>query len=170
VNKKLRAIPVILIALVTLYYFYPDTPLPDKVITKIVVIKSKRTLEVYSGSVLLKTYFIALGKQPAGKKESAGDNKTPEGIYSINAKNAGSGFHKNLGISYPNAHDIALSKKKKRSTGGEIKIHGLKNGIGFIGKFHRLRDWTAGCIAVTNDEIDELYAHVRLGTPIVILP
>lgn len=168
--KKLRAIPVILVALLIFYYFYPDAPLPDKPVTKLVVIKSKRTLEVYSGNVLLKTYSIALGKEPSGKKESEGDNKTPEGIYSINAKNAGSGFHKNLGISYPNTQDAAFSKKKKLPPGGEIKIHGLKNGLSFIGKFHRLTDWTAGCIAVTNEEIDELYARVRLGTPIVILP
>jgi murein L,D-transpeptidase YafK len=168
--KKFGAALIILMALLALYYFYPDTPLPDKPVTKLVVMKSERTLEAYSGDELLKTYSIALGKEPVGKKEFLGDDKTPEGNYTISSKNPGSGFHKNLGISYPNAQDIANAEKKGMAPGGEIKIHGLKNGIGFIGKFHRLRDWTAGCIAVTDEEVDELYVHVPLGTPIVILP
>ena len=77
---------------------------------------------------------------------------------------------KNLGVSYPNEADIAFAEKQGKSAGGLIKIHGLKNGRGYIGKFHRLKDWTAGCIAVTNSEIDELYAAVKPNAVIIINP
>jgi murein L,D-transpeptidase YafK len=105
-----------------------------------------------------------------GDKEFEGDKRTPEGQYTINDKNSNSGFHKNLGISYPNKRDIEEAKKKKLKPGGEIKIHGIRNGFGFIGKFQRLFDWTAGCIALTDHEVDELYDSVEIGTPILILP
>lgn len=127
-------------------------------------------MNAYSQGKLMKTYNISIGQNPKGDKEFEGDKKTPEGEYTINDKNPLSAFHKNLGISYPNNLDIAAAKIKKLRPGGEIKIHGLKNGIGFIGKFHRITDWTAGCIAVTDQEIDELYENVEIGTPIIIKP
>lgn len=127
-------------------------------------------MEAYSGNELLKTYDIALGKNPVGHKEYEGDTKTPEGTYTINARNPHSGYHKNLGVSYPNEADKAHAVKLGKSPGGDIKIHGLKNGRGYIGKFHRTKNWTNGCIAVTNDEVDELYAAVVTGAVIEILP
>lgn len=123
---------------------------------------------VFSKNVLIKTFSIAIGKGGAGDKQFEGDQKTPEGAYFINSKNANSGFHKNLGISYPNAQDIIEARKLGKQAGAEIKIHGLKNGQGFIGKFQRWRDWTNGCIGLTNEEIDDLYAHTPVGTPIFI--
>ena len=139
-------------------------------IDKIVVKKSERRMEVYSGGQILKSYRISLGANPKGDKEFEGDKRTPEGHYRINDKNPKSAYHKNLGISYPNRRDIEDAKRRNLNPGGDIKIHGIKNGLGFIGKFQRLVDWTAGCIALTNDEMDELYESVDIGTPITIEP
>lgn len=136
----------------------------------IIVYKSKRQLLVFSKGELLKTYKISLGKNPIGDKEFEGDKKTPEGVYSIIDKNTNSRFYKNLGLSYPNTEDIEMAKRFGKPTGGNIKIHGIQNGLGFVGKFQRLFDWTAGCIALTNNEMDELYNSVPIGTKIEIRP
>jgi len=160
-----------LFAGLTVYYFYPENKLPAGVrIDKLVVHKSKRKMSAYSGGQLIKTYKISLGKEPVGDKQFKGDKKTPEGLYFINDKNPNSSCHKNLGISYPDKADIEKAKRLGKPTGGDIKIHGLMNGTGFIGKFHRWQDWTLGCIAVTDQEIDELYHAVKIGTPIEIKP
>jgi len=152
------------------WYFYPGKPLPKgTIIDKLVVYKSKRKMEAYSEGKILKTYAIALGKNPVGHKQFEGDNKTPEGLYIINARNPKSGYHKNLGVSYPNTADKAYAEKQGKSPGGHIKIHGLRNDSGYIGKFHRFKDWTAGCIAVTNAEVDELYTAVKKDAEIIIL-
>ena len=159
------------IAVLFIYYFYPEDKLPiDSQIDNIVVYKSKRQMFVYSSGKILKTYKISLGKQPIGAKEFEGDKKTPEGHYFIDDKNPDSGYHKNLGISYPGKDDIEHAKRLGKPAGGDIKIHGLRNKIGIIGKFHRWVDWTAGCIAVTDKEIDELYKAVKIGTSIEIKP
>ena len=90
-------------------------------------------------------------------------------IYYINDKNPKSGYHLNLGVSYPNKYDRIYAKKIHKKPGGLIKIHGLRNRLGFIGKFHRFFDWTLGCIALTNEEVEELYTNVPIGTKIEIL-
>lgn len=155
----------------TVYYLYPENKLPaNSQIDKIVVYKSKRQLLAYSNGKLIKTYKISLGKVPIGDKEFEGDKKTPEGFYTINDKNPNSGYHKNLGISYPNQEDIENAKRLGKPAGGDVKIHGLRNKMGIIGKFHRWFDWTLGCIAITDSEIDELYSAVKIGTPIEIKP
>jgi murein L,D-transpeptidase YafK len=155
----------------TVYYFYPEDKLPTGVqIDNIVVLKSKRQLLAYSNGHLIKTYKISIGLQPVGDKQFQGDNKTPEGIYFINDKNPNSICHKNLGISYPNKADIANAKRLGKSAGGDIKIHGLFNNSGFISKFHRWFGFTYGCIMVTDEEIDELYYVVKIGTRIEIKP
>ena len=159
------------LAWVLIYYFYPETKIQNDIqIDNIVVNKSKREMLVYSNGQLLKTYKISLGKQPVGHKEFEGDNKTPEGVYSISDKNPNSGYHKNLGISYPDKDDLENARQLGKPAGGNIKIHGLRNGVGFIGKFHRWLDWTLGCIALTDKEIDELYEAVKIGTRIEIKP
>lgn len=148
-----------------------ETPLPeDAVIDRLVVHKSKHTMSAYSQGKLLKTYPIALGKQPVGHKHFEGDGKTPEGKYRINDRNPNSAYHKNLGVSYPNEADKAYAAAQGKSPGGLIKIHGIKNGWGSIGKKHLQRDWTDGCIAVTDEEIDELYRSVKHNAEIEILP
>lgn len=170
-RKSLLIVVGVFLTAFAVYYFYPEPKLPAGItIDKLVVYKSKRQLLAYSNGQLIKTYHVSLGGQPAGDKEFEGDEKTPEGIYFINDKNPNSGYHKNLGISYPNDNDLAYSKNLNKPAGGDIKIHGLRNYTGFIGKFHRWSDWTLGCIAVTNDEIDELYDAVKIGTPIDIRP
>lgn len=160
----------IILALLAVYYFYPERQLPaDTVIDRLVVHKAKRTMEAYCGSELVKTYTVSLGFNPSGHKAYEGDGCTPEGTYTINARNAKSGYHKNLGVSYPNEADRAYAAQLGKSPGGDIKIHGLKNGRGYIGKFQRWHDWTHGCIAVTDAEIDGLYAAVKDGAKIEIL-
>jgi murein L,D-transpeptidase YafK len=170
-KKKMWIVVLLTFLGSVLYYFYPEKPLPEgSVIDKLVVYKSKRQLLAYSKGALLKTYSIALGRQPIGDKQFEGDKKTPEGLYFINGKNPNSGYYKNLGISYPNASDMKEAKKLGKPVGGDIKIHGLRNRGGLLGKCHRWFDWTLGCIAVTNEEMDELYNAVPIGTPIEIYP
>ena len=147
-----------------------EAPLPeDAVIDRLVVHKSKRTMSAYSQGRLLKTIPF-VGKQPVGHKQFEGDGKTPEGKYRINDRNPNSAYHKNLGVSYPNEADKAYAAAQGKSPGGLIKIHGIKNGWGSIGKKHLQRDWTDGCIAVTDEEIDELYRSVKHNAEIEILP
>jgi len=142
----------------------------DPFIDSIVVTKSRRLMRVYSNGKLFKIYKVSLGKQPVGAKMIQGDKKTPEGIYFIDEKNPNSNFHKSLGISYPNEKDIENAARLGKPVGGNIKIHGLKNEAAFLDKFHHWFDWTAGCIAVTNKEIDELYETVKIGARIEIYP
>lgn len=169
-NKKITCIFLLLLIGLMAFYFWPEKSLDkSKKIDKIQILKDKRLLIVFSGGQKIKTYNISLGKEPVGRKEIEGDAKTPEGIYFVNEKNPKSGYHLNLGISYPNEIDKANAMKLNKSPGGLIKIHGITNGFGFIGKFHRLFDWTQGCIAVTNSEIEELYENVPIGTEIEIL-
>lgn len=137
-------------------------------IDALVVYKSERKLIAFSKGKIIKTYSIALGKSSVGAKQFQGDNKTPEGVYFINGKNAHSIAYKNLGISYPNSRDISNSNGKP--TGGDIKIHGLMNNFWFVGNLHRLVDWTNGCIAVNNSEMDELFNSVCVGAKIEINP
>ena len=140
----------------------------DVIIDSIVVLKSAREMAVFSKKEKIKTFTIALGKTPIGKKQFEGDGKTPEGLYFIDNKSAVSKYHKNLNISYPNKDDIKNATASGKSAGGEIKIHGLPNGIHL--ENYVITDWTLGCIALTNDEIDELFQHIKLGSPILILP
>ncbi|MDP3683771.1 MAG: L,D-transpeptidase family protein [Ignavibacteria bacterium] len=169
--KKSLAIGLLAIFLILPgYYFFPEKKLDtSKKIDKIFVVKHKRQLTVYSNGEALKTYSISLGGVPIGKKEFEGDKKTPEGIYTINDKNPNSDYHLNLAVSYPNEADSLHALKFGKSAGGEIKIHGLPNGYGFIGKFQRFKDWTLGCIALTNSEIEELFYNVPMGTEIEIV-
>ena len=166
---------IILIPAIIIFGFFAfsqkNKPIDKSItITKIIVEKGKRKLHIYSSRKLIKTYKISLGRNHRGRKEFEGDKKTPEGLYYINDKNPNSGYHKNLGISYPNKKDLKHAKSIGKSAGGQIKIHGLKNSYGWIGKLHLIFDWTMGCIAVTNKEIDELYEFVKIGTPIEIKP
>ena len=134
-----------------IFYFKPFKPLDKSVsIDKVIVIKHKRRLDLISNNQIIKSYKISLGRVPKGYKEYEGDKKTPEGLYVINDKNPNSGYHKNLGISYPNERDKKYADSIGTSPGGLIKIHGIKNGFGWIGWFHLLFDWTLGCIALTD--------------------
>ena len=137
---------------------------------RLVVDKQARRLTAYAEGTAVREYHIALGWAPEGHKQMEGDGKTPEGVYFVDGKNPNSRYYKNLGVSYPNDDDCAAAAALGVSPGGEIKIHGLPPGQEHLGGVHWMRDWTAGCIAVSNEEIDELYAHTPVGTPIEILP
>jgi murein L,D-transpeptidase YafK len=137
---------------------------------RIVIVKAARTMTLMSGSEVLKTYKVALGGQPVGTKEREGDHKTPEGIYSVAAKIEHSQFHHGLLISYPNAADRERARKRGVKPGGAIEIHGLGEKFGWVGAAHRATDWTDGCIAVTNEEIDEIWPLVAVGTVVEIRP
>jgi murein L,D-transpeptidase YafK len=137
-------------------------------IDRIVIEKSKRTLSLMDGTKTLKTYKVALGGQPVGPKDRQGDHKTPEGIYSVDAKNPNSQFYKALHISYANQADRANARKLGVSPGGDVEIHGLGSKWEWLGAKHRLTDWTDGCIALTNEEIDEIYPLIKVGTPIPV--
>jgi murein L,D-transpeptidase YafK len=133
-------------------------------VTRIVVFKQKRRMYLMSDLRVLRAFDFELGFAPVGDKQIEGDGKTPEGEYIIDRRNPRSRFHLSLGISYPDAQDIAEAKALGQSPGGEIFIHGTPN------RFLGGDDWTWGCIAVTNDEIEDIYAMVRDGTPIAIYP
>lgn len=135
---------------------------------RIVVEKSRRLLHVYHNREAIVTFRIALGKSPVGKKNCMGDNRTPEGYYSIIEHKKNSNFYRALRISYPNAADRARAQKMGCNPGGNIMIHGLENGFGWVGRTHRTIDWTNGCIAITNKEMKILYDMVKDGTTVEI--
>ncbi|HEY2116195.1 MAG TPA: L,D-transpeptidase family protein [Candidatus Angelobacter sp.] len=137
---------------------------------KILIVKSARTMTLLSGGKALKTYKVALGGAPVGPKRIEGDHKTPEGNYAIDAKNAHSRFHLALHISYPNAADTETARKLGSRPGGAIMIHGLASAFAYLGPLHRQTDWTDGCIAVTNAEIEEIWKLVPVGTRVEIRP
>jgi murein L,D-transpeptidase YafK len=137
---------------------------------QVLVLKKERTLKLYSQGKVIKTYKVALGGDPVGPKAKQGDHKTPEGSYILDSRNPHSKFYKSVHISYPSEHDRALARAEGVSPGGDVFIHGLPNGYGAIGAAHRLRDWTDGCIAVTNEEMDEIWKAVPDGIRIEIKP
>lgn len=137
---------------------------------KVVILKKERTLQLWSSGRVIRTYKVALGGHPEGHKQQQGDQKTPEGEYVIDSRNPKSQFYKSLHVSYPNARDRATAKRLGVDPGGDIFIHGLGSKFGWVGKAHSARDWTLGCIAVTNQEIDEILRVVPDGTRIEIKP
>jgi murein L,D-transpeptidase YafK len=136
----------------------------------VVVLKKARTLQLLSQGKVIKTYKVALGGNPVGPKTRQGDHKTPEGVYALDFRHAHSNYYKSIHISYPNEHDRTEARKIGVSAGGDVFVHGLPNGYRAVGAAHRLKDWTDGCIAVTDAEIDEIWASVSDGTPIEIRP
>lgn len=133
-------------------------------VTQIFVSKENRKMYLLNGEDVLTSYDVKLGFAPQGHKQMRGDGRTPEGFYLINRRNPNSSYHLSLGISYPNRNDIAAAKSAGLDPGGDIFIHGA-NTKGPSGG-----DWTAGCIAVKDREMEEIYAMVRDGTPIYIAP
>ena len=130
--------------------------------------KSDRRLELIGDGKVLRSYSIALGGDPLGHKHQEGDQRTPEGRYVLDWRNPNSIAHKSIHISYPNADDLAAAKARNVDAGGMIMIHGQPNGFGWWGWLLQLVDWTDGCIAVTDTEMDEIWAMVADGTPIEI--
>jgi murein L,D-transpeptidase YafK len=131
---------------------------------RIVVNKGRREMMLLRGQSVLRAYRVALGRTPSGHKQREGDGRTPEGRYVIDRRNPKSRYHLSLRISYPNAADVERARAAGVEPGGDIMIHGLKDGE------RRDGDWTQGCIAVTNEEMDEIWSLVGEGTEIVIEP
>jgi murein L,D-transpeptidase YafK len=164
---------LILICVFAIYFYahHNWNSLPaGTTIDRIVVEKSARRLSVLRNGNQIKTYRIALGRRPLGAKQEEGDMKTPEGIYKIDGRNPQSNFHLALHISYPSDEDDKRAAAQGVSAGFDVMIHGIQNGRGWIGAFHRWNDWTAGCIAVTDEEIEELWRVTPDGTTIEIRP
>jgi murein L,D-transpeptidase YafK len=162
--KKLALLPL------TICVFGFSADKPTEKVDRILILKSQRKLQLLSRSKILKEYKVALGSSPIGPKQREGDGRTPEGLYSIDYRKKDSQFHRALHISYPNKLDRERAAKAKVNPGGMIMIHGIMNGYGWVGSAHRARDWTLGCIAVTNQEIEEIWNLVPDGTTVEIRP
>ena len=146
-------------------------PLPDNVrADRVLVEKAARRLTLLRDGTSLKTYRVSLGRAPVGPKEQEGDQRTPEGLYLIDFHKEDSDYHRALHVSYPEQRDIERAAAAGVPPGCDIMIHGIRNGMGWIGAFHRRNDWTAGCIAVTDFEIEEIWRAVPDGTSIEIRP
>jgi murein L,D-transpeptidase YafK len=136
----------------------------------VLVNKSEKMLYLLSDGERIKQYSISLGANPLGHKQQEGDERTPEGKYVLDYKKNDSSFYKAIHISYPNDEDKATAKQNGVNPGGLIMIHGQRNGLGWLSWLSQHFNWTNGCIAVTNDEMDEIMSLVKVGTPIEILP
>jgi murein L,D-transpeptidase YafK len=146
-----------------------DPPLPSSAMAdKVLVLKGERKLLLMNGDEVLKTYSVSLGGSPVGPKTREGDSKTPEGKYVLDRHNSHSQYHKSIHISYPNAEDLARARKLGVPPGGDLFLHGEPND--YHGPSQQLGDWTDGCIAVTNADMDEIWRAVPDGTPIEIKP
>jgi murein L,D-transpeptidase YafK len=137
---------------------------------RVLVFKHEHILRLLRDGRIAKEYKVALGGSPVGPKTQQGDHKTPEGIYVLDSRNAQSQFYKSLHISYPTPAQRTAARKRGVSPGGDVFIHGLPNAYRAVGAAHRLHDWTDGCIATTDDEMDEIWLAVADGTPIEIRP
>ncbi|WP_127562503.1 L,D-transpeptidase family protein [Nioella ostreopsis] len=160
--RSLLAILLLAVLAVTGCSRFPTYDGPE--VTRIIVNKSARQLILMHHDEVLRAYEMELGFAPEGDKQVEGDGRTPEGSYVIDRRNPNSEFYLSIGISYPNEEDIAEAEALGESPGGDIFIHGTPN------PFRRGDDWTAGCIAISNREMREVYSMVRLGTPIDIYP
>lgn len=138
---------------------------------KVIVYKANRTLQLLRNGRVIREYRVALGKNPKGHKIHSGDNRTPEGNYTIAWRNPNSKFHLSINISYPDDIDAEVAESLGLKPGDAIMIHGLPNGISNGAKMgHPYQDWTNGCIAVNNQEMEEIWHMVDDGTPISIWP
>lgn len=170
----LRRLLFVLLALVAGLAAWAHWPIealpPGTTADRILVEKAARRLTLFHGETALRTYPVSLGLVPVGPKEREGDKKTPEGAFRITEHKADSSYHLALRVSYPEPADVARAKQAGYSAGSDIMVHGLPNGLGLFGRTHRLRDWTAGCVALTNPEIEEIFRVVTRDARIEIRP
>lgn len=157
------------IALVVLLIM-PHVAWPLEKADKVLVIKSQHKLFLQRNGKNLSIFHVALGANPQGHKRRQGDQRTPEGNYTLDLKKADSAYYKSIRISYPNTADKAQAKRAGVDPGGWIMIHGQKNGFGYLAPMTQATDWTNGCIAVTNREMEMIWQAVDVGTPIEIRP
>lgn len=143
---------------------------PIALVDSIVIEKKRHRLTLYHLGQPIRRYQVALGGQPVGDKVSAGDRRTPEGMFAVEDRNENSIFHLSLRLSYPDERHLARADTLGVSPGGDIMIHGLPAAQRTLGARHRLVDWTNGCVAMTDEEIEELWSVVPIGTPVEIKP
>lgn len=149
----------------------PIQPLPPNAKADLVVVdKAARTLSLYSNGALIGSYPVSLGRAPVGAKAREGDHRTPEGRYFVDRHKSDSSFHLALHVSYPSVQDSTRAQTAGYSPGGDVMIHGMRNGLGWIGRAHSLVNWTNGCVAVTNAQMDQIFSAVPDRTPIDFRP
>jgi murein L,D-transpeptidase YafK len=168
--KRLLAIVIVFIAITGIALMFSGSPaLPLQRASKVLILKTDHELQLLdTGNNVMRTYSIAIGRGGVEPKQRQGDHKTPEGLYVIDRHNRDSRFHRALHVSYPSKADEERARKLGVDPGGDIMIHGIQNGLGWLGPLHRAVDWTDGCIAVTDAEMDEIYSAVPDGTPVEI--
>jgi murein L,D-transpeptidase YafK len=151
--------------------YWPQDPLPQEARADLVVVrKGLRTLSLYKGDELLRKYRVALGSEPEDHKEQQGDGRTPEGRYVLDYRKPDSAVYKSIHISYPSVEDRITASERGLDPGGMIMVHGVRRGYARLGRLPSLFDWTAGCIAVSNNEMDDIWRVVPDGTQIIIEP
>ena len=143
-------------------------PAPSGPVDRIFIDKSEHWMAVYRDGQIVREFRVALGKGGLKPKVRAGDGRVPEGLYTISAHNSASAYHLSLRIDYPTPEQVAEAAARGVKAGGDIMIHGIPDDRSWIGSRHRMMDWTNGCIAVTNPEMDWLYEAVPDGTPVEI--
>jgi len=136
----------------------------------VLVKKSESRLYLMNAGEVIRDFHVVFGDNPVGHKKQQGDNRTPEGSYVLDRKKENSAFYRAIRISYPNEEDVARAEAKGVPPGGRIMIHGQRNGYGHLAHIMQQYNWTSGCIAVTNQEMDIIWEAVAVGTPITILP
>lgn len=179
-KKLICMLAGMLIIILSILSFYPETASqsitsdlamgPTRHVTLVRVFKSKQTLQLLNDEEVVKEFHVALGRNPKGHKIEEGDKKTPEGLYILDYKKEDSAFYKAIHISYPNTQDIKNAASLNKKTGGQIMIHGQKNGLSWLSAVSQKFNWTNGCIALTNEDMDIVWSFVEAGTPIEILP
>ena len=155
-------------------------PLAAEPVELVVVDKSDRELRLMSvdatvgttvgDAAVLMRFPVAFGGDPVGHKQREGDGRTPEGRYTLDWRNPNSAFHRSIHVSYPNEADRAAAARRGEDPGGMIMLHGQRNGLGWLSRLTQRFDWTEGCIALRNDDMDHVWDNVPNGTPIVIQP
>jgi len=156
------------LVILTLFVSFPASAVQKADL--VLVIKSQKKMYLKNGEETLKEYDVVFGANPKGHKEKEGDERTPEGKYKLDYKKSDSAYYKAIHISYPNEEDIKKAKEKGDNPGGQIMIHGQRNYFGWLSFIMQWFNWTNGCIAVTNSEMDEIWNAVDVGTPIEIRP
>lgn len=162
-----RRVQVGVLLVFSVLFLFSDQP---RKVDRVLVLKREHQLLLLSGGTIVKTYSVAIGRGGYAPKQREGDHRTPEGLYQIDHRKKDSRFHRALHVSYPNQADRDRARKLGANPGGDIMIHGIANGLGWLGPLHRAIDWTDGCIAVTDTEIEEIWSLVPDGTPVEIRP
>lgn len=156
--------------LLSLVFLVAQAVWAEPAITLVRVTKSAHSLQLLAGEQVIREFHVVFGKNPKGHKMQEGDEKTPEGAYILDYKKIDSAFHRAIRISYPNAKDIAAAKARGIKPGGQVMIHGQKNGLAWLSFISQRFNWTNGCIALSNEDMDVVWSLVKEGTPIEILP